>query len=53
VPAGEYEEWEVEGAGFFAVSPAGGGEPTIWDATSRTYRVLNGKVVELKGEGEE
>jgi hypothetical protein len=50
---GSTREWEVEGAGSFAVSPAGGGEPTIWDATSRTYRVVNGKVVELKGEGEE
>lgn len=36
IPAGEYEAWEVSVAdgAVFAVAPAGGGEPAIWDETS-------------------
>ena len=52
VPAGETEQWEIEGAGFFAVAPAGGGEPAIWDSTSKTYLVVDGEMVEIT-EGED
>jgi hypothetical protein len=52
VPSGEYEAWEIEGAGFFAVAPAGGGEPAIWDSTSKRYLVVDGKLVE-RTEGED
>jgi hypothetical protein len=43
VAAGEYEEWEVLGPGeVHVVSPAGGGEPAIWDASSETYTLRPG-----------
>lgn len=53
IPAGEYEEWEVEGPGpVQVVSPAGGGEPAIWDATSERYLVVDGEASKVKGDDE-
>jgi Family of unknown function (DUF6188) len=37
VPSGRYEAWEVNGTGFQVIAPAGGGEPMIWDSTSKRH----------------
>jgi hypothetical protein len=51
ISAGEYEEWKVEGPGrVHVVSAAGGGEPAIWDATSKRYLVVEGEAIEVKGD---
>jgi len=46
-PDPDFENWEVRGPGDIqVVGMPGGGEPAIWDATSKTYRVVDGEVVE-------
>jgi hypothetical protein len=44
IPAGDYEAWEVSVAdgSIFAVAPAGGGEPAIWDVTSEAGTINPG-----------
>jgi Family of unknown function (DUF6188) len=43
VDAGEHEAWEVQGPGsVHVVSPAGGGAPVIWDASTETYMIRPG-----------
>ncbi len=39
IPSGRFEAWQVSVAdgAIFAVAPAGGGEPAIWDETSEIY----------------
>jgi hypothetical protein len=46
---GRIREWEVQGPGEIeVVSPAGGGQPALWDSTSRRFLVVDGELVEQK-----
>ena len=58
IPAAGYEAWEVSVAdgSVFAVAPAGGGEPAIWDVTSPILHIdhASGRMprTERKGDDE-
>jgi hypothetical protein len=43
-PDEKYEAWQVLGPGrVMVVAPAGGGEPAIWDANTKSYTIQPGE----------